>query len=86
MSLYINIGNDGFASARKGIYVDKTAVIGFMNGVLDTEHRYVCVTRARRFGKSLAAKMLCAYYDQSCDSRELFADLSIANVLGEYTS
>lgn len=79
MSLYINIGNDGFASARKGNYVDKTAVIGFMNGVLDTEHRYVCVTRARRFGKSLAAKMLSAYYDQSCDSRELFSDLVIAN-------
>jgi hypothetical protein len=37
------------------------------------------VTRCRRFGKSMAAKMLCAYYDHSCDSRSLFADLQIAN-------
>jgi hypothetical protein len=37
------------------------------------------VSRCRRFGKSLAAKMLYAYYDQSCDSRELFAGLKIAS-------
>lgn len=50
-----------------------------MNSVLDTEHRYVCVTRARRFGKSMIAKMLCAYYDKSCDSRILFEDLQIVD-------
>ncbi|MGM9733284.1 MAG: AAA family ATPase, partial [Prevotella sp.] len=37
--------------------------------------RYSCVTRSRRFGKSMAAKTLCAYYDKSCDSRELFRGL-----------
>lgn len=78
MGFYLNIGNEGFASARRSNYVDKSAAIEFMNGVLDTEHRYVCVTRARRFGKSMAAKMLCAYYDKSCDSRTLFEDLHIS--------
>ena len=33
------------------------------------------VARCRRFGKSMAARMLCAYYDKSCDSRELFRGL-----------
>lgn len=79
MGLYINLGNEGFASAKRSNYVDKSSTIGFMNSVLETEHRYVCVTRARRFGKSMMAKMLCAYYDKSCDSRPLFEDLQIAH-------
>ena len=81
MGLYINLGNEGFASAKRSNYVDKSSTIGFMNSVLETEHRYVCVTRARRFGKSMMAKMLCAYYDKSCDSRPLFEDLQIAHHL-----
>lgn len=78
MGNYINIGNTGFQSARNGEYVDKSGLISIVNGTLFTERRFSCVTRCRRFGKSMAAKMLNAYYDQSCDSRSLFADLEIA--------
>lgn len=77
MGTYINIGNAGFQSARNGEYVDKSGLIAVVNGTLFTEHRFSCVTRCRRFGKSMAAKMLYAYYDHSCDSRSLFADLEI---------
>ena len=79
MGLYINIGNAGFQSARNGEYVDKSGLISIINATLNTERRFSCITRARRFGKSMAAKMLCAYYDQSCDSRSLFSDLEIAS-------
>ncbi len=78
MGAYINIGNAGFQSARTGEYVDKSGLISIVNGTLLSERRFSCVTRSRRFGKSMAAKMLCAYYDRSCDSRSLFADLQIA--------
>ena len=78
MGLYINKGNDGFLSARRSEYVDKSGLIAVVNQTLLTEQRFSCVTRCRRFGKSMAAKMLAAYYDQSCDSRSLFADLEIA--------
>ena len=79
MAKYINIGNTDFASVRKDEYVDKSQLIAYINHVLGTQRKFLCVTRARRFGKSLAAKMLCAYYDHSCDSHSLFADLKIAN-------
>ena len=79
MGTYINIGNSGFQSARNGEYVDKSALIPVVNATLETEFRFSCVSRCRRFGKSMAAKMLNAYYDQSCDSRSLFADLEVAN-------
>lgn len=78
MGTYINLGKAGFLSARNSEYVDKSGLIAIVNKTLFTERRFSCVTRSRRFGKSLAAKMLCAYYDHSCDSRSLFADLEIA--------
>ena len=79
MGTYINIGNTGFQRARNSEYVDKSGLIAVVNRSINTEHCFSCITRSRRFGKSMAAKMLCAYYDQSCDSRSLFADLKIAN-------
>lgn len=78
MGKFIDIGNDGFRSARKTDYVDKSLLIDYVNGLLGSEHKFLCVTRARRFGKSMAAKMLNAYYDESCDSAVLFDDLKIA--------
>lgn len=78
MSRYLNIGNAGFQSIRKGLYVDKSMLIEYINSTLGTKDKLTCVSRPRRFGKSFATQMLCAYYDKSCDSRELFQDLKIA--------
>lgn len=77
MGTYINKGNEGFRRALNGVYVDKTGMIEVINKSLNTEFSLTCVTRSRRFGKTLAIDMLCAYYDKSCESRELFAGLSI---------
>ena len=75
MGTYINKGNNAFRDIVTHEYVDKTSLIPLINATLNSERRYSCVTRSRRFGKSMAAKMLCAYYDKSCDSRELFVGL-----------
>ena len=78
MGRYINLGNDGFAAVRRGLYVDKSGLVRFMNETLGTKDKLTCVSRPRRFGKSYATQMLCAYYDKSCTSEELFCDLEIA--------
>lgn len=78
MGKYLNIGNVGFASVKRGLYIDKTGLISFMNDTLGTKDKLTCVSRPRRFGKSFAAQMLCAYYDKSCDSRQLFEGLAIS--------
>ena len=75
MGIYISRGNIEFRDIVTHDYVDKTCLIPIVNATLNSEKRYSCVTRCRRFGKSIAAKMLCAYYDKSCDSRELFRGL-----------
>ena len=78
MGTYINKGNMAFREARNSEYIDKSGLIAVINGTIGSRRKFSCVSRSRRFGKSMAAEMLCAYYDQSCDSRELFADLEIA--------
>ncbi len=77
MGIYLNPGNDGFQQVRNGKYVDKTGLIGYINSVLNTNDKLTCISRPRRFGKTMAAHMLCAYYDKSCDSRYLFTGLEI---------
>ena len=79
MGNYLNPDNSKFQRAvNSDIYVDKTGLIKYTNRVINTMQAYVCVSRPRRFGKSFATKMLCAYYSKGCDSRELFSDLEIS--------
>lgn len=78
MGIYLNPGNEGFRTARNGKYVDKSGMISLINRSLDTKRKLSCVSRPRRFGKSMAAQMLCAYYDKGCSSFELFQDLAIS--------
>lgn len=78
MGIYLNPGNKGFQTILNGIYVDKTGLIDFVNRTINTPQKLTSFSRPRRFGKSFAAKMLCAYYDKSCDSRALFEGLEIA--------
>lgn len=80
MGIYLNPANDGFWRAvRSEIYVDKTELIADTNKYLNTEQQYICVSRPRRFGKSMALNMLAAYYSRGCESEELFAGRKIEN-------
>ncbi len=77
--LYVNPGNEGFRLIRNSEYIDKTGMIELINERINTPERLFCISRPRRFGKSFAAQMLSAYYDQSCDSHLLFDDQKIAS-------
>jgi hypothetical protein len=79
MGTFLNPDNKPFMKAiRSGRYVDKTLLLDYTNSVLNTENEYICVSRPRRFGKSIAAKMLCAYYSKGCQSDEIFDNLEIS--------
>ena len=78
MGSYLNPGNFSFrGSLRSKIYIDKSELIAKTNEVLCTEQKYICVSRPRRFGKSMAANMLAAYYDRSENTEDLFQNLAI---------
>lgn len=79
MGTYLNPGKQSYEMAvQSEIFVDKTEMIRHLNSVLSTKQRFVSVSRPRRFGKTMAADMICAYYDREADGRELFAQRKLA--------
>lgn len=79
MGIYLNPGNRGFQmSLNSKIYIDKSKLISYTNSVIDTAQRFVCVSRPRRFGKSVTAEMLAAYYGKWVGSSRQFCNLPIA--------
>ena len=80
MGVYLNPGATMLRQGRNTrIYVDKSGLIAQLNQLLNTERKYVCVSRPRRFGKSMAANMVSAFYDRNVDGSAEFAGLAIAS-------
>ena len=79
MGMYLNPGNGNLRQGMNSpVYVDKSMLIAELNRLAGTEQKYVCVSRARRFGKTMAGGMIAAYYSKGCDSRPLFDQLQIS--------
>ena len=79
MGILLNPDNLNFKEAiNSEIYIDKTELIKHTNKVLQTKQKYICVSRPRRFGKSMAADMLTAYYSRGCDSEQMFSKYKIS--------
>ena len=73
MGTYLNPGSQSYQmTVNSKIYIDKTEMLQYLNSLVNTQQRFVSVSRPRRFGKSIAADMICAYYDREAKSRELF--------------
>jgi hypothetical protein len=63
MGIYVNPNNDGLKqSLNSKIYVDKSGMIEVTNSLLDTRQNCMCISRPRRFGKSMGINLLVAYY------------------------
>ena len=79
MGIYLNPDNTDFQEALNSeIYVDKTELIRHTNSKIRTTNKYICVSRPRRFGKSMAGDMLVAYYSRGCDSKEMFSKYKVS--------
>ncbi|MBQ3671884.1 MAG: AAA family ATPase [Treponema sp.] len=79
MGIYLNPGNDTFTEiTNQEIYVDKTMMLAELNKIMRRGNKYVCISRPRRFGKTVAGNMISSYYYKGCDSRSLFSRLKIS--------
>ena len=78
MGMFVNPDNGAFQKTLNSqIYVDKTGLIEYTNSVISTDNAFICNSRPRRFGKSITANMLTAYYSKGCSSEEMFSSLKI---------
>ena len=79
MGTYVNPGTERFKTSRiSKFYVDKSMIISLLNDKVESDDRFLCVSRPRRFGKTMAANMIAAYYSKGCDSHAIFSDLKIS--------
>lgn len=79
MGMFVNPDNSAFQTTLNArIYVDKSGLIRYTNSVLASTDAFICNSRPRRFGKSITANMLTAYYSRGCNSEEMFSGLEIS--------
>lgn len=79
MGKFLNPDNQAFQDVlNSNIYVDKTELLDYINSVINTTSKFICNSRPRRFGKSITADMMTAYYSKGCNSEEMFSHLKIA--------
>ena len=79
MGRFVNSKTSAFQDALNSeIYVDKTGLLEYTNRVIDTTAKFICNSRPRRFGKSITADMLTAYYSKGCNSEDMFSNLEIS--------
>lgn len=87
MGRFLNPDNAAFKKTiNSEIYIDKTGLLKYTNKVLDTEQAFICNSRPRRFGKSITANMLAAYYSKGCDSRNIFDNYDISKAASYQTN
>ena len=83
MGIYLNPNAEAFKEDKNtDIYVDKSLVLIELNKLLGSREKFVCMSRARRFGKSMAGNMISAYYSKGCDTKEMFSKMKIGDVPG----
>ena len=79
MGFYVNPGNENLKTALNSeIFIDKSLFIGKISKLLNTQQKFVCLSRPRRFGKTMTGDLMKAYFSKGCDSREIFSKLKIA--------
>lgn len=82
MGIFLNsrIPFDSYkAAASEKYFVDKSVLLTELLPALGTSQRFFCITRPRRFGKSVMANMVGAFFEKSVDASELFGKLKIAS-------
>ena len=78
MGLYLNPNADAFQiGLNSEIYVDKSLVLAELNKLACTQGNFVCISRPRRFGKSMVGNLISAYYSKGCDTRSIFSQMKI---------
>lgn len=84
MGFYLNSINpvDSYNKEWNSPYfVDKSMILEELSGRIQTSTNYICVTRPRRFGKSVMANMIAAYFSREMNGKAIFDNLKISQSL-----
>ena len=78
MGIYLNPNANAFLDDKNTkIYVDKSLIVKELNELVSSKNDFVCISRPRRFGKSMAGNLVSAYYSKGCDTRHVFSQMKL---------
>lgn len=61
-------------------FVDKSEILEKLNGLIGkVDEQYLCITRPRRFGKTVMTNLISSYYAKGLNSSMIFDNLKIAD-------
>lgn len=64
--------------AEKQYFVDKTRLLKELFPLVNEGSSYICITRPRRFGKTVMANMIASFFSRDNDAKDIFNKLQIA--------
>ncbi len=70
----------------KPYFVDKTGLLEELIPLVNQGSSYVCITRPRRFGKTVMANMIASFFSRVCDASGIFDSLRIAACESYYSN
>lgn len=82
MGNYLNPGtvyDTYFREINSPYFVDKSLLLDEVIPRIETSTNYICITRPRRFGKSVMANMIASFLSVACDAKTVFDKLKIAS-------
>lgn len=81
MGIYLN-GTSAYAlykgETTKPYFVDKTQLLEKLFPLVDSGNNHICITRPRRFGKTVMANMIASFFSKGCDAQNVFQNLLIS--------
>ncbi len=85
MGLYLNPKKASalyWAESKKPYFIDKTLMLEELFPLVETGNQFICITRPRRFGKTVMANMIGSFFGKGRSSGDLFASLNISKCSG----
>lgn len=83
MGMYLNSKKAAILykdEADAAFFVDKTAILDEIVPLVEQRgNKYICITRPRRFGKSVMASMIASYFGKGKDSKQTFDKLMVSS-------
>ena len=66
------------SETEKPYFVDKSRMLEELFPLVQTGDNHICITRPRRFGKTVAANMIASFFSKAYDAQPVFQKLQIA--------
>ena len=63
---------------QRPYFVDKTLILSELFPFVESGNSHICITRPRRFGKTVMANMIGAFFEKDEDTKEIFDQLKIS--------